>query len=185
MDSGEKAKKGCLLARLLVLFALFLLVASVEAATKPKGSTKRSPIIVTSKQMEAHSKEGWILFKGDVKATQEDMKVEADRLKIIFNSKGKMEKILAFGHVKVVRGERVVVAEKAEYRVNEDVVEFTGHPKAWEGKNLVIGERMLYYLKENRSVVIGGKGRVSAVIYPKKEKKSEAKSRKTGKKLQK
>ncbi len=196
MDPGEKTEEGGVPMRKLVPFiiiAVFLVTLGSQGWAKgEKRIKKEAPITVTSQKMEAHAKEGWILFTGAVKAVRGDLTLFADRLKVFIAKRestgshgGKVERILAKGHVKVEKGDRVILSEEAEYRMKDDVVEFTGHPKAWEGKNLVLGEKMLYYPKEDRSVVVGGKGRVNAVIYPQGEMKSEIKGPGPGKKLQK
>ena len=144
-----------------------------------------APIVVTAKVMEAQVKKGWLIFRGNVKAVKGDMNLYADWVKVIWVSKKKgIDKILAKGHVKVERGSRVILSDEAKYSVNKGVVEFWGHPKAWEGKNLVLGERMLYYTKEDKSVVIGGEERVNAVIYPEEEKKSATEGTGAGEELQ-
>jgi lipopolysaccharide export system protein LptA len=177
---------------LLIITAFLVMPGSWGWAKGEKGIKKEEPITVTSQKMEAHAQKGWILFTGAVKAVKGDLTLFADRLKVFIAAKenakshrGKVDRILAKGRVKVEKGDRVILSEEAEYRMKDDVVEFTGHPKAWEGKNLVLGEKMLYYPKEDRSVVVGGKGRVNAVIYPQGEMKSEIKGPGSGKKLRK
>ena len=149
------------------------------------GIDKRSPIVVTANVMEAQIKKGWLVFKGNVKAARGDLHIYADWVKVLWLSKKKgIDRILAKGHVKVERGERVILSDEARYSVDRGVVEFWGHPKAWEGENLVLGERMLYYIKEDKSVVVGGEERVNAVIYPEEEQKGAAEGEGVGKKLQ-
>jgi len=173
--------------------AIFLVTALVllwswgaQGAQKGKSSPKasKSPIMITAKEMEANAKEGWVVFKGTVKAVRDKLTIYADRIKIFLTKENKIDHILAQGNVKVEQGKKVITAQEAEYKVKKDVIEFRGHPKAWEGENLVQGEKMLYYPKEDRSVVIGGKERVNAIIFPKGEKKGEAGSPGTGKELQ-
>ena len=180
------------LVTVLIITAFLVMPGSRSWAKGEKGIKKEAPITVTSQKMEAHAKDGWILFTGSVKAVKGDLTLFADSLKVFIATKenakghrGKVERILAKGHVKVEKGDRVILAEEAEYRMKDDVVEFTGHPKAWKGKNLVLGEKMLYYPKEDKSVVVGGKGRVNAIIYPQGEMRSEIKGPGPEKKLQK
>ena len=196
MDPGKETEKGGVPLRRLVtalIIAAFLVMPGGQSWAKAeKGVKKEEPITITSQRMEANAKDGWILFTGSVKAVKGDLTLFADSLKVFIATKenakghrGKVERILAKGHVKVEKGDRVILADKAEYRMKDEVVEFTGHPKAWKGKNLVLGEKMLYYPKEDKSVVVGGKGRVNAIIYPQGEMRSEIKGPGPEKKLQK
>jgi lipopolysaccharide export system protein LptA len=158
----------------------------VYGAQRKKGSqaSSKSPITITAKEMEANAKKGWVIFKGAVKAVRDKLTIHADKLEVFLTKDNKIDRILALGNVKVEQGKRVITSQEAEYNVKKDVIEFRGNPKAWEGENLVQGEKMLYYPKEDRSVVVGGKGRVNAIIFPKGEKKGEAGSFGLGKELQ-
>lgn len=171
----------------LCIAAIILLWSwGAQGAQKKKVTAKpsRSPIMITAKEMEANAKEGWVVFRGAVKAVRNQLTIHADQLKIYLTKDNKINRIVAQGNVKVEQGKRVITSQVAEYNVRKDVIEFTGHPKAWEGENLVQGEKMLYYPKEDRSVVVGGKERVNAIIFPKGEKKGEAGSFGLGKELQ-
>jgi lipopolysaccharide transport protein LptA len=59
--------------------------------------------------------------------------------------------------------ERYATGERAEYDSATRMVTLTGNPRAWEGKNLMTGERMDFSL-ENRNVVV--KGKVGVTVYP-------------------
>ncbi len=157
-----------------------------QGAQKERKNIKnsKSPIMITAKEMEANAKEGWVVFKGSVKAVRDKLTIYADRIKIFLTKDNKIDRILAQGNVKVEQGKRVITSQEAEYNMKKNVIEFRGHPKAWEGENLVQGEKMLYYPKEDRSVVIGGKERVNAIIFPKGAKKGEAGSLGLGKEFQ-
>ncbi len=174
--------------RKMAVFVLVILLshwggAMAQQKDAPKKSSK-TPIVITAKEMEANAKVGWVLFKGAVKAVRDHLVLYADRVKIFLTKDNKIKRILAQGNVKVEQGKRVIMSQEAEYRMKEGVIEFRGHPKAWEGENLVVGEKMLYYPKEDRSVVIGGKDRVNAIIYPKEERKGETGSQGIGKEFQ-
>ncbi len=171
----------------LCLVALLLLWSPGAQGAKKKApslKSSKSPIMITAREMEANAKEGWVIFRGSVKAVRDKLTIYADTLKIYLTKNNKIDRILAQGKVKVEQGKRVITAQEAEYNMKKDVIEFRGHPKAWEGENLVQGEKMLYYPKEDRSVVVGGKERVNAIIFPKGEMKGETGSPGAGKELQ-
>ncbi len=142
--------------------------AETGKGSKRKGE-KAAPISITALRMEADNKEGWVLFVGRVKAIQKGMVLTSDRLKVFLDQKGKVKHVVATGSVRVEQGGRVITSSKAEYDPLKETVVFTGNPKAWQGKNVVMGKRILYFVKENRSVVEGGNGKVSAVLFPKKK----------------
>ena len=131
---------------------------------------KTAPISITALRMEADNKAGWVLFIGKVKAVQKDMVLTSDRLKVFLDPKGKVKRVVATGGVRVEQSGRVITSSKAEYDPLKETVVFTGNPKAWQGKNVVMGKRIIYFVKEKRSTVEGGKGKVSAVLFPKEKK---------------
>ena len=146
---------------------------SAAAARKSPGKEedgKTAPISITALRMEADNKAGWVLFVGKVKAVQKDMVLTSDRLRVYLDAKGKVKNVLAKGHVRVEQAGRVITSSQAEYSPSKETVIFTGSPKAWQGKNVVMGKRIIYFVKEKRSTVEGGNGKVSAVLFPKEKK---------------
>ncbi len=145
-----------------------------KKTTKPEKTSKvkekASPISITALRMEADNKEGWVLFIGKVKAIQKDMVLTSERLKVYLDSKGKVKRVIASGGVRVEQSGRVITSKEAEYNPTKEVVIFTGNPKAWQGKNVVMGKRIIYFVKDKRSMVEGGNGKVSAVLFPKEKK---------------
>ena len=72
-----------------------------------------------------------------------------------------IDKIESDGNVKLVRGDRVVTSGKMVYYAGTDKTDeraiFTESPRAAEGKNVVIGTKMTYYMKDDRSLVENSK----------------------------
>ena len=89
-------------------------VASQSLGTKPKEHLDvGSPIRITSDAAESDHRMGWIEFTGNVRATQEDVVITADRIKIHYKLDSDrsavtpaVEKIVSQGNVKIVFGNR-------------------------------------------------------------------------------
>jgi lipopolysaccharide export system protein LptA len=185
---------------LIILFFLFLFFISGEAQEK-KGSGKggeralktdrsfgftasRAPIDITSDTVEADQKTNRITFKGNVVAKQEDTTLYANTLTITYdpNTK-KLKEIVAVGNVKVVQLDRRATGQKATFDQEKNKVVLDGEAVVREGTNVIRGERIIFYVDEERSVVEGGKGsRVSTSITPPPKEESEEKKPKEGKK---
>ncbi len=191
-------KKGISL--LLLLLSLFLFLISAEAQEK-KGSTKggekavksegivgftasRAPIDITSDTVEANQKTNTIVFKGNVVAKQEDTTLYANTLTVFYDEKTKkLKEIVATGNVKVVRLERRATSQKATFDQDKNEVTFDGDAVVREGANVIRGERITYYVEEERSVVEPVKGgRVSTSITPPPKEEGEEKKPKGDKK---
>lgn len=194
-------KMGKRIGILVTVFSLLLFLISVEAQEKKKtekGGEKglraergfgftatRSPIDINSDTVEANQKQNTVTFKGNVVAKQEDTTLYANTLTIYYdpNTK-KLKEIMAVGNVKVVQLDRRATSQKATFHQDENKVVLDGEAVVREGENVIRGERIIFYVDEERSVVEGGQGgRVSTHISstPREEredKKSKSDSKK-------
>ncbi len=185
---------------LVVLFSLFLIFISGEAQEK-SGSGKaderalktdkgfgftasRAPIDITSDTVEADQKQNTATFKGNVVAKQEDVTLYANTLLIIYDpDTKKLKEIIATGNVKVVQLDRRATGKKATFDQDKNKVVLDGDAVVREGTNVIRGERITFYVEEERSVVEPGKGgRVSTSITPPPKEEGEEKKPKEEKK---
>jgi lipopolysaccharide transport protein LptA len=113
----------------------------------------KGPTVITSKRLLADNKKNFALFEGAVVAKNSDMTLHSNKMEVYYDENGNVQKIIAFGNVKLIRAERVVTSEHAEYFTSERKVVFTENPKAVEGGNIVTGSKMTYLLDEDRSIV--------------------------------
>jgi lipopolysaccharide export system protein LptA len=185
---------------LIILFLLFLFSISAEAQGKKdvgkngeKGlqtdrnfgfTASRAPIDITSNTVEADQKTNTVTFKGNVIAKQEDTTLYANTLTILYdpNTK-KLKEIVAVGNVKVVQLDRRATGQKATFDQDKNKVVLDGEAVVREGTNVIRGERITFYVDEERSVVEPVKGgRVSTSITPPPKEEGEEKKPKEGRK---
>jgi lipopolysaccharide export system protein LptA len=179
------------------LFSFFLFFMSGEAQEK-KGTAKseekrlntergfgfttsRAPIDITSDTVEANQKQNMVTFKGNVVAKQEDTTLYAKTLVIYYDPETKrLKEIIATGNVKVVQLDRRATSQKVTFHQDENKVVLDGEAVVREGENVIRGERMIFYVDEERSLVEGGKGsRVSTRITPPSKEEGESKKPKS------
>ena len=133
---------------------------------------QRGPVHITSQQLEAEYDKKLITFIGNVEARQKEFTLYADRLVLFINDEGKeIEKIVAYGKVRMVQGNRTATCREATYYYREGTVVMRGEPVVKEGENWVKGKRMS---NEQKSVAEGdttGGERVTVTIIPGKVKK--------------
>ncbi len=124
------------------------------------------------------------MFKGNVIARQEDTTLYANTLTITYDPETKkLKEIVAVGNVKVVQMDRRATGQKATFDQDKNKVVLDGEAVVREGANVIRGERIIFYVDEERSVVEGGKGgRVSTSITPPPKEEGEEKKPKEGKK---
>ena len=163
--------------------------AGAQIAT-PEASDE--PVHVVADRLEIDNNIQVAEFTGQVKATQGDVNIDCDTLKVyydqgkegenekpnaadraasemgIMDTGGKVRKVEAIGHVKITQQDRVAVGSKATYWAGARKMLLEGKATVWRGKNQLSGEKITVFLDQNRSVVHGKPGkRVSITIAPK------------------
>jgi lipopolysaccharide export system protein LptA len=123
----------------------------------------KEPTVITSQVLTTDNKAKTALFKGAVVARKGDKTLYADSMLVYYteSSDGEssnIDRIESEGKVKLVRKDRVITSDRAVYFAgdNERAV-FTGSPRAIEGKNIITGTIMTYYIKDDRSMVENSK----------------------------
>jgi len=185
---------------LVILFSLFLIFISGEAQEKSGGgkggeralktdkgfgfTASRAPIYIDSDRLEADQKTNTVTYKGNVVAKQEDVTLYANTLVIIYDPESKkLKEIIAIGNVKVVQLDRRATGQKVTFDQDKNKVVLDGDAVIREGPNVIRGERITFYVEEERSVVEPGKGgRVSTSITPPAKEEGEERKPKEGKK---
>jgi len=174
MDIFPKSKdlvKRMVRIKILFFIGLLLLSTFVLAETEP--------LYIESNALEVDQKQNIAIFKGNVKAKQKDMELQADIMKVFYTTeKGKktnqatIKRIEAEGNVVITQGERKAFGEKAIFYRTEEKIVLEGNAKLTEGDNWIEGDEMVFLLKENKTIIKGLKQPVEAILYP--EKKDES-----------
>lgn len=159
------------------IFAALSLVAALAGgagAQERGGGSARElgsrPIDVTADRVTADSVRNTVTFEGNVVAQQADVTLHADRLQADYSREaGAIDRIEATGNVRFVQEGREARSTRATFYNLEQRIVLSGGATLRQGQNTVQGETATIFLRENRSVVTGGKdgGRVQAVINPK------------------
>ena len=143
-----------------------------------EGPRPKTPIHVIADKLDAVHSSGWVDFIGNVKATQADVVMRADRMRVFYelgkdsaSEEGTISKIVSEGHVKIVfdNETKTAEAEKATYIADQQVLVLSGgDPKVYSGKNVVQGNKITLFYAEQRSVVEGaGQEQVEATLFVK------------------
>jgi len=147
-------------------------------------TTSRAPIDIASDTVEADQKQNKVTFKGNVVAKQEDVTLYANTLVVIYDPDTKqMKEVIAIGNVRVVQLDRRATGQKATFDQGKNKVILDGDAVVREGTNVVRGERITFYVDEERSVVEPVKGgRVNTSITPPPKEEAEGKKLKAAEK---
>jgi lipopolysaccharide export system protein LptA len=173
---------------IVVFFTLFLVSARLWAQSgleQKKILNKNEPVEIISDRMEAFHEKRMIIFSGNAVATKGDIKIKTDHLYIYYkkspDQKGKaakqdiegagnLEKIEAKGNVVITQKQISAAGGEAVYYEEGARIVLSGNPVLREGKNVIKGCRVVFYINENRGKVetcaSENSGRVTAIITP-------------------
>lgn len=162
---------------LLVSSGLLLVSGTLYAADEP--------ISVEANHMSSTEETNTVLFTGDVYVEQGDLEVHSDKMTVYYSdSKSgkkkvvkttqKIEKLICDGNVKITQKDWLGTSDKMIYYANKRQVVLTGNAQAWQDQNKVAGEKIIYYMDEGRSEVVGGSS-VSVADGKEKKEKSRVK----------
>lgn len=122
---------------------------------------------INANLMEVIDDKKTIIFTGDVVAKKGDITLYCAKLDVFYNENSETKKkeidyMIAKGNVKIVQTNRMAMGDIAKYFNKEDIIILEGNPaKVKEkGENEVTGNKITFYLKNNRSVVEGNRPRV-------------------------
>lgn len=161
----------------LLLFPLLLFCATTAFAEKEQLPKPASlPIEVTAQQLEADQLQQQATFSGEVVAKQGDITLYSDKL-VVYSlpDQNQVDRLEAFGHVRVVQLDRIATADRAVYRQQQNTLVLYGNAQVHQGQNQVAGNEITVFLKENRSIVKSGSdgGRVKAILFPRQKQETE------------
>lgn len=145
------------------------LAGAALAAGNAASERNAQPIKIKSNELFTDNSNRTATFVGNVSARQGDMTIYSDKLVINYSEKDKdVEKVEAFGNVRVVQGNRQALAGHALYENRAGKIILDTSPRVFQGDDVVSGKTITYFVDEQKSVVTGGTdARVEAVIHPK------------------
>lgn len=134
-----------------------------DARPGQAGSPLR-PINITSDRFEIMPNAERAIWTGSVVAERDDVRIACDRLTAEFGEKRKIRSVLCEGNVHMVQrqaarggkgGEvlREAWGERAYFDNLNALVTVTGNPSAREGDNRIQGEKVLFYVEQDRVVI--------------------------------
>jgi lipopolysaccharide export system protein LptA len=134
-------------------------------------------IRITADKLIAALDAGEIEFIGNVKATQTNTVITADRLKIIYTPAAdksqnrtpkleSIEKIIAQGRVKIIHEDIIAETDMAEYTMKSAVLVLTGEQSnVTQGGHSISGTKFTLYRSDGKlTVESNGEKRVKAVF---------------------
>ncbi len=160
----------------LVIIILIFAISSSAFAVEKVYSTRKK-ISVKSDKLKVDNAKNYAEFVGNVTAQYDNMFVSANKVGISYNKvsfggkiseKGSIDKIVAFGNVKIKTEKYTGYADNAEYIVKSETLILQGDMcKVTDDENSIEGSRIILNKKTGNVTVEGGASRVETVFYSK------------------
>jgi lipopolysaccharide export system protein LptA len=108
--------------------------------------------------MEAEKLGEKVTFKGEVTLKKEGMTLNSDSMVVFYNTPTKgINEIEALGNVVVRKEGRIALSNRASYYSREEKIVLTGDARIIENENQLGGDRITLFMRDDRSIVEGGK----------------------------
>jgi lipopolysaccharide export system protein LptA len=161
--------------RCTVAITLCLAFAAMALAAGKVGDDRNAqPIKIKANELVTDNNNRTSTFVGKVSARQGDLTIFSDKLVINYSEKDhEVEKVEAFGNVRILQGNRQALAGHALYDNKAGKIILDTAPKVYQGDDVISGNVITYLVDEQKSVVTGGPdARVEAVIHPRDKGKN-------------
>lgn len=142
----------------LLVIASVAVLAAVPALAAQSVTKEAEPIVITSNRMEAEKLGEKVTFSGNVVLKKEGMTVTSDQMVVFYDPGSKnIREIVARGNVVVRKEGRIALANLATYSLREEKIVLTGDARIIEKENQLGGEKIILFMRDDRSIVEGGK----------------------------
>jgi lipopolysaccharide export system protein LptA len=99
-----------------------------------------------------------VIFTGDVTLKKENMTLSSDSMIVFYDAGSKeVRQIDAHGNVVVRKDSRVAFSNDASYFSRDEKIVLTGDARIIENENQLGGEKITLFMRDDRSLVEGGK----------------------------
>ena len=183
--------------RIAAVVLTVVVTAGPAAAADQEGAggtrPEPAPVRISADEAEYFNTTGLVVFTGKVVAVQGDATLTAERMEVAFTQQEQQEQVdaglagatagrriatitatrsVSFRQVDPeTKKERYATGEKAVYDEASRTVTMTGNPRLWEGKNVIVGDEMIFQMEDKRVRV---KGKVNLTVYPDELKETPA-----------
>ena len=150
------------------MIALLLSAASVAAQSVAFGGMQQdrsAPVEVSADNLAVNQADGSAVFTGNVVIGQGDMRLAAERVKVIYGEGGqdRIRALQAEGSVTLVSGDDAAESASADYDVDSGIVVLSGDVVLTQGRNVLTGNRVRVDLNTGTAQA---EGRVRSVLQP-------------------
>lgn len=102
-----------------------------------------APIEVTADTLTVDQATGTALFKGNVLINQDELRLSAQKVKVIYRSESAgIAKLAATGNVTLISGTDAAETQRADYDIDSGTIVMTGDVLFTQGPNVLTAQKM-------------------------------------------
>jgi lipopolysaccharide transport protein LptA len=156
------------------IFIVIICICAINEVSTAKMQDKQPPVHIQADKMVASPKNQFIVFKGNVRVTQEKIQLTADTLNVYMVSSEKtvsltkesVQKIDASGHVKIHFNEYRIEADTAIYLPPKNKLVVSGNKaRLYQRNNKIAGSTIILNLETEEIEISSKKGEQVEAIY--------------------
>ncbi|MCE9614186.1 MAG: hypothetical protein K8T26_07910 [Lentisphaerae bacterium] len=132
--------------------SLWLWAGALCAQTTLPGSTT-----INAKSLSFDYKRYTAVFEGNVVVVDPQVKMEADRLNVIFEGSNEVKSVAASGHVRLWHEDKTATCDRAIYVSRSGEVILRGDATLRRGDDRVMGDEITFWLNEDRMTCTPGR----------------------------
>jgi len=151
-------------------FLILIVFTGVILFTGYAKIQKVEPLVIEAQEFVFTGEKNVAIYKGNVKVRKGDFKLTAQEIKVFLDKDGQIKKLIAKGNVKFKMSEKISgKAQNVSIDNQSQKVILKGDAELNHKNTILTGEQIIFYIKENRVLVYGGKGKkVRTIIIPSK-----------------
>ena len=107
---------------------------------------------IRSDRVVYHENEQWAQLDGSVRLRDPRIAMNCSEARIYLKDDNKIDWIEALSEVIIQTGDRKALADRATYHADEGKFTLEGAPKVMQGRNVMTGERIMYWHETQRMV---------------------------------
>lgn len=160
------------------LLMVVLLLTSFLYAQTESNEKNKVPIVIEADSFEYDNKQKIAVYKDNVIVRKGDFTLWSNLMRVYFDENSKIKEIIAEGNVKFEKGLYKGKANKGIYNANKEIIRLIGNAMVKKKSNILEGDEIIYYMKEDKAVVIGKNKKVRTIIVPEEmNKKNKGKGK--------
>jgi lipopolysaccharide export system protein LptA len=137
--------------RLCLVCVILALSCGAPTALAQNDSTKGT--VITSDRLSFDYKRLIAIFEDNVVVVDPQVRMEADRMNVLFTEENAIRSVTSTGHVRMWQGDKIATCDRAIYLAHDGQLIMRGNASMKQGKDLVQGNEITVWINEDRVVV--------------------------------